>query len=231
MMLGGPFLAANDTRIDYSPICVTTKDAGYRLLPPPVPAPPTPVPPVAVSNVHEGMKQVLEELFIRTARQRQLHITDTQPDHFREALSSRLAILAVYDNLEQDVELRAEFADCFPPDTPHTTRLPTDVYHRFRLKAPEKLIRCRSYSCPKKYKDACHLLLDQHIQAGRVRESSSEHCFPAFCIPKADVSVLPRWVNDYRQLNDNTTPDGYPLPRAQDILADCARDLFGQKST
>ena len=65
--------------------------------------------------------------------------------------------------------------------------------------------------------------MDQHLAAGRIRESSSEFCSPSFLIPKADPTVLPRWVNDYRMLNDNTVPDHYPLPRIKTILSDCAK--------
>ena len=35
--------------------------------------------------------------------------------------------------------------------------------------------------------------------------------------------MLPRWVNDYRQLNANTVTDSYPLPRVDDILADAGK--------
>ena len=48
----------------------------------------------------------------------------------------------------------------------------------------------------------------------------------AFIIPKADPTVLPRWVNDYRQLNDNTVPDSFPLPLIPEILADCGTGKF-----
>lgn len=40
---------------------------------------------------------------------------------------------------------------------------------------------------------------------------------PSFIIPKADKSVLPRWVNNYRKLNTIIIPDRYPLPRIEDI--------------
>jgi len=42
-------------------------------------------------------------------------------------------------------------------------------------------------------------------------------------IPKADKTVLPRWVCDFRALNANTIPDNYCMPRIDDILADCAK--------
>ena len=35
--------------------------------------------------------------------------------------------------------------------------------------------------------------------------------------------MLPRWVNDYRVLNSNTVLDSYPLPRVNDILANCVK--------
>ena len=35
--------------------------------------------------------------------------------------------------------------------------------------------------------------------------------------------MLPCWVNDYCVLNSNTVLDSYPLPRVDDILADCAK--------
>ena len=36
-------------------------------------------------------------------------------------------------------------------------------------------------------------------------------------------SVLPRWVNDYHQINTNTVTDSYPLPWIDNILADCTK--------
>jgi hypothetical protein len=38
--------------------------------------------------------------------------------------------------------------------------------------------------------------------------------------------VLPRWVNDYQQLNSNTVTDCFPLPRISEILADCSSGKF-----
>lgn len=48
-------------------------------------------------------------------------------------------------------------------------------------------------------------------------------------MPKADPTALPRWVNDYRALNENTIADRFPLPRIDEILADCGRGCFWGK--
>ncbi|KAG9218260.1 hypothetical protein CCMSSC00406_0005941 [Pleurotus cornucopiae] len=122
-----------------------------------------------------------------------------------------------------DGEMKKEYADLFPDDIPAVHHLPDQVFHRFRLKDAEKIVCRREYSCPKKLRDVFKILLDQHLAAGRIRPSDSEFASPAFLIPKADPSALPRWVNDYRALNENTVPDRFPLPRIDEILSDCAR--------
>jgi len=58
---------------------------------------------------------------------------------------------------------------------------------------------------------------------------NSAHASPAFLVPKSDTMVLPRWVNDYRALNTNTVTDSHPLPRVDDILADCAKGKIWSK--
>jgi hypothetical protein len=107
--------------------------------------------------------------------------------------------------------------------------LPTDVYCRIKLKDASKTITTRTYTSPRKFKEAWATLIQQHLDAGRIRPSNSEHALPAFLVPKSDTTVLPRWVNDYRQLNSNTVLDAFPLPRVDDILADCAKGKIWSK--
>ena len=236
VILGGPFLKSNKIVIDHEFGKVTVKDTLYQLIPQ-IPRP------TDVNADHKGKTRqellrelqehltrpgLFKELRERT-RERKAN-TDCRSTvgtlhvHFAKTLDNRIQVLAVWDELERHEQgAREEFRDRFPTDIPHVMRLPDDVYHRFRLKDPEKVIRCRSYPCPKKYRDAWRQLLDQHLAARRIRESSSEYCSPSFLIPKADPTVLPRWVNDYRALNENTVPDHYPLPRIETILSDCAK--------
>ena len=97
---------------------------------------------------------------------------------------------------------------------------------RIKLKDPDSSIKTRNYPCPQKWKEAWHTLLQQHLEAGRIRPSDAPAGSGAFIIPKADPTVLPRWVNDFRQLNTNTITDSFPLPRISEILADCGNGVF-----
>ena len=140
------------------------------------------------------------------------------------AVREQVEELAFTEQLKQeDANLKRQYVDRFPEDIPHIDELPTDVYHRIRLKDANLVISRRQYDCPKKYREVWKTLLTQHIQAGRLRPSASPYASPSFLIPKSDPTALPRWVNDYRALNDNTIPDRHPLPSINTILSDCAK--------
>lgn len=83
-----------------------------------------------------------------------------------------------------------------------------------------------AYSCPKKYQAGSKTLIEQHLAAGHIRPSNLDYVLPAFIVPKANPLALPRWVNDYRKLNQNTVPNNHPLPLVQDILRNCASHSF-----
>jgi hypothetical protein len=139
------------------------------------------------------------------------------------AIRTRLETLSATDKLKKlGADLIDEFKDVFSP-IPHIDRLPTDVYCHIKLKDTSKMITTKSYSTPHKYHEAWQTLIGQHLEASWIRPSSSEHASPAFIVPKADLTVLPRWVNDYRELNSNTIIDSHPLPRVDNILHDCAK--------
>jgi len=91
------------------------------------------------------------------------------------------------------------------------------------IKSAEKTIKTRTYPSPRKYKEAWQTLIKQHLDTECIRLSSSPCASPMFIIPKANANVLPQWVNDYCQLNDNTVTDSHPLPRIDDILNNCAK--------
>ena len=140
------------------------------------------------------------------------------------AIRRHLKSFAEAEDLEhENTALKAEFADLFPSQLPDVSRIPTDVYHCFELKDPDMVIRRRQYDSPKQYRQVWRKMLQDHIDAGQLRPSNSPFASPCFLIPKADPTAEPRWVNDYRALNENTVPDSHPLPKISDILADCAK--------
>jgi len=91
------------------------------------------------------------------------------------------------------------------------------------LKDTTRTISKRTYGCPCKYHEAWKTLIDTHVDSGKIRLLNSAFASPSFIIPKTDLMALPHWVNDYRELNSNVVIDSHPLPRVDDILADCAK--------
>jgi hypothetical protein len=139
------------------------------------------------------------------------------------AVRERVEVLAHWAELDdKGSKLKAEFKCLFEP-MPHVDELPTDVLCQIKLKDTEKTFQSCSYQSPRKYKDTWRVLIQSHLDAGRIHPSSSPYASPAFLIPKADKSALPHWVNDYRPLNSNTEHDRFPLQRVDNILADCAK--------
>jgi len=143
--------------------------------------------------------------------------------NFIAAVKGKLESLELqqkYNALEE--KLKTEFKETFEP-IPHVHNLPDDVYCRIKLKDATKTISKRTYGCLRKYREAWKTLIDKHIDSGKIRLSNSEFASPSFIIPKMDPTALPRWVNDYRELNSNVVIDSRPLPRVDDILVDCAK--------
>ena len=152
------------------------------------------------------------------------HETVANPMVTHCSINAVIAKLTLDDKLlkyEQDLSL--EFKHIFEP-IPHVDKLPTDVVARIKLIDSSKTITMWSYASPKKYQEAWAILIQRHLDAGRIRPSaSSPFASPAFLTPKTDPTVLPCWVNDYCQLNSNTVVNSHPLPHVDNILSNCAK--------
>ena len=240
LILGLDFLATNKVVVDAELRTAIAKDSNYDLLNPiiPSPSPQKLSPPIQrkIDNLkfHSGQ---LEARKIRINIHEELtELFKENPDRFDfvphttplvnliASIKKRIVELASSELLlALDKKFKDSYHDRFPSDIPHTKDLPSDVYHNIEIKPGLPISVGRSYSCPRKYRDGWKTLLDQHAAAGRIRPSNSPYASPSFIIPKADKSALPRWVNDYRKLNSVTIPDAYPLPRIEDILADCSK--------
>lgn len=245
LILGQPFLAANKLVIDHDTRTCIPKGTTYDLFNPPAPPIAAPFTPVvspkqkAVNTISAQLehKKTCLSALVQTLSSRR-ETLDAQAESLFSSSSSS-SLLAIRQRIEElasaellqvlNRKMHKRFSSLFPNDIPHFSDMPDTVLHRFRLRDPDLQIKARTYSCPRPLREKWRTLLEQHLAAGRIRPSSSPVSSPAFLIPKKDPDALPRWVNDYRQLNTNTIPDNHPLPRIDDVLADCARGKYWAK--
>jgi hypothetical protein len=156
-------------------------------------------------------------------------LEEVRPPDIIGAVRWCIEVLAAQERLSAlSAEIKNEFRDVFEP-IPHVNELPSDMLCSIKLKDANKMIATRTYGSPRKYRNAWSTLIQQHLDAGRIQPLNSAHASPTFLIPKADKLELPRWVNDYRLSNGNTVMDAHPLPRVDDILADCAKGKVWSK--
>ena len=229
VILGLPWLENNKIVCDHADRSCYVKSSGYNLLHPPKISPPPPPKPklkVQLKENRELKKRALKEL-VSVVKEKWLP-RRTKDEDVKEIdvvalIRNRIATIAIFQDMEQrEQKLKDEFRTVFEP-IPHIDELPTDVLARIKLKEAERTIRSHTYPSPRKYAEAWSILIQEHLHAGRIQPSASSFASPAFLIPKSDPSALPRWVNDYRQLNANTVRDCHPLPRIDDTLNDCAK--------
>jgi hypothetical protein len=75
----------------------------------------------------------------------------------------------------------------------------------------------KCYPLTAKEKDALQKFIGDNLQDKRIRKSSSPYASPFFFRPKQGTTEL-RGIQDYRQLNEITIKDRYPLPLIRDII-------------
>lgn len=229
IIFGLPFLEFNGIISDHSLRSCVHKKSGYNLINPVIPLPkPAPKPKLKVQMKEnrrfkaEALKELLSTYDARWGS-RLPPLENVKPFDKLNAVKTRICVVIQDEILRRkEQQIMTEFKTVFEP-IPHYNQLPTEIEAEIKLIDPSKPIKTRNYPCPRKYKESWHTLIQQHLKNGVIRHSSSSFASPAFIIPKADPNVLPRWVNDYRQLNENTVTDSHPLPRIDDILNDCAK--------
>ena len=234
ILLGLPFLKHNKIVIDHDSDTAIDKTCGFDILnenaahPLITPKLPRLSPKEKRDSILHTRRQVLSELKWTCAERLRFleqnngfeNVTPFNPIASIRKTIERLASQTELQNLEN--KIKSEYKSIFEP-IPHLNLLPPHDTARIHLRDAYKKITTRSYSCPRQFKDAFALLIQQRLDSGFIRPSSSSFASPSFIIPKKDPKAIPRWVCDYRQLNSNTVPDNYPLPRIDDILADCGK--------
>ncbi|KII87828.1 hypothetical protein PLICRDRAFT_73864, partial [Plicaturopsis crispa FD-325 SS-3] len=132
VIIGQSFLSDNSIVIDYQQRSVVDKISDYNLLKPAPISRPKPKP--SPKNLPK--------------------INKVNTGTFVAAIRERIESLAFAEKLKNlDGSFKTKYADLFGA-LPHTDDLPTDVYHRMKLKDPLQIIACRGYASPRKYQDA-----------------------------------------------------------------------------
>lgn len=112
------------------------------------------------------------------------------------------------------IELLNKYADCFIEGIP-TRRVKTGELE-ITLIDPHKTVQRRPYKLAPVEKQVVREKVEELLNAGVIRESSSPFASPIHLVKKKDNSD--RMVVDYRELNSNTRPEHYPLPRIEEQI-------------
>ena len=203
-ILSLPFLVQNNIVIDHADRTAVDKVSSYDLLNPPMIKPSCPPPPKLREHIKQTKKikkKVLSEL-LALCNDRIKNGT-LLFDNIKEvdcigAVRDAIEKLSAEEHLiKLGIKVKLDFPDIFEP-IPHADLLPSNYLTHIKLKDMEKQITNHTYSCPRKFKEDFQTLIQQHMDAGRIRHSSSPHASPCFIVPKSDPTVLSQWVNDYR---------------------------------
>ena len=117
-----------------------------------------------------------------------------------------------------------EYADVFPESVP--CELPKDkgVQHEIVLRPGTKYCVMRQWPLPREQSVAIDEFFETRRKAGHVRESTSPHSSPTFCVKKATGGW--RIVHAFNKLNAATVPAQTPIPRKDVIIDGMARSTI-----
>ena len=121
-------------------------------------------------------------------------------------------------------EVYHDFLDLFLESAVETLPPHRPYDHKIRLKEGFQPPFGPLYSMSKVELDALKLWLDENLQKGFIRPSSSPAAAPVLFVKKKDGSL--RMCVDYRGLNEGTIKNRYPLPLIQETLGQLQQARF-----
>lgn len=90
-------------------------------------------------------------------------------------------------------------------------------------------IYAKSYRYPFIHKEEVQKQIQEMLESGIIRPSSSPYSAPIWIVPKKeDASGTKKWrlVVDYRKLNEATIDDRYPIPNIDEILDKLGKSMY-----
>ena len=122
--------------------------------------------------------------------------------------------------------LKLKFADIF--HEPQSLPPHRGIYdHKIRLQPNSQPVNIRNYRYPLKQRDVIENLVQDMIDKGVIQPSNSPYASPVVLISKKDGS----WglCMDYRQLNDQTVKNKFPIPVLEELVDELAGSTFFSK--
>ncbi|KAI5151526.1 hypothetical protein ENBRE01_2196 [Enteropsectra breve] len=118
------------------------------------------------------------------------------------------------------IETKNQFKDIFKTEIDEMTACVVGE-HRIPLIENTRPIVERNFQIPKNLEDEVDKEIKKNLKNGIITESKSEWASKIIPVPKKDGKV--RVCIDYKNLNDVTIKDRYPIPRIDEILDELAK--------
>ncbi|KAJ7785793.1 hypothetical protein B0H16DRAFT_1753716 [Mycena metata] len=198
VILGLPFLTRNHIVVDHNARTAVDKRINYDLLGPPI----APTPKVPKVKLREKLRKtkadhkLLAEELKSICADRLQRLTDAGLFESVREVDVVAAIRQKISHFEESErrqklgdKLKSEYRPIFEP-IPHVDNLPTDVLCEIKMKDAYQSISKRSYQSPRKYKDAWQILIQKHLDAGRIRPSNSPYALKRRVIEYAAIWLL-----------------------------------------
>ncbi|KAG2810770.1 hypothetical protein PC113_g16702 [Phytophthora cactorum] len=147
---------------------------------------------------------------------RSSRLKSAEPKSAREERFAAQSWEALRESGNPVYETAREYADVFPDKIP--AELPADrgIRHEIDLVPGSKYCVTRQWPLPRDQVKAIDEFFENRHKAGHVRESTSPHSSPTFCVKKATGGW--RIVHAVNKLNDVTIPAQTPIPRKDMVL-------------
>lgn len=116
-------------------------------------------------------------------------------------------------------DLVTEYEDCFHLDGDEFKGT-SMIEHRIKV-TEEEPINTKQYRFPYHLKDELNRQVNKMLEEGIIKHSDSPFNSPVWIVPKkADTTGKPRYriIIDFRELNERTIADNYPIPNIADIF-------------
>ncbi|KAL4347798.1 hypothetical protein GQ457_17G006860 [Hibiscus cannabinus] len=141
-------------------------------------------------------------------------------------ITSQVELQLKQGDIPSDLQkLLLEFANVFQ----EPQGLPTcrGHEHNIALQDEQAVVKIRPYRYPAVQKDEIERLIQDMLQAGVIRDSVSSFASPIVMVKKKDGTW--RLCVDYRQLNQMTIKDKFPIPIIEELLDELGAARFFSK--